>query len=125
MNQSKIVLYRITSNKQMPLKMDFSICLIELNHWWEVLSIHELWNTIKQLVRHYGYSQIYVDSHTSQSIWYLDSGHIFITDNSEQLHITTVNKLYQLFNQVNYSRQMVKHNDRYTGLPCLEETLQY
>jgi hypothetical protein len=44
---------------------------------------------------------------------------------SERLYITNVEEEYQSGNRVNYIRQMLKNNDRSTGLEFMEETLSY
>jgi hypothetical protein len=49
----------------------------------------------------------------------MGSGHNFITDISEQLHIANVKEAYRSSNTVNQIRQMLKHND------YMEETLSY
>jgi len=49
----------------------------------------------------------------------------FTTDISEQLHIAYVKEAYQSSNKDNYIRQLLKHNDRCTGLDYMEETLSY
>jgi len=47
------------------------------------------------------------------------------TDISERLHIDNVKEPYRSTNIVNYIQQMLKHNDRCTGLDYMEETLSY
>ena len=64
-------------------------------------------------------------SHVTESIQRMGSGENFTTDISERLHIANVKEVYQSSNKVNYIRQMLKHNDRCTGLDCMEETLSY
>jgi hypothetical protein len=49
----------------------------------------------------------------------------FTTDISERLHIANVNEVYRSRNKVNYIRQMLKHNDRCTGLDYMKETPSY
>jgi hypothetical protein len=55
----------------------------------------------------------------------MGSGDNFTTDISERLHIASVKEAYRSTNKVNYIRQMLKHNDRCTGLDYMEETLSY
>jgi hypothetical protein len=55
----------------------------------------------------------------------MSSGDNFTTDISEQLHIANVKEVYQSTNEVNYIRQMLKHNDWCTGLEYMEETQSY
>jgi hypothetical protein len=64
-------------------------------------------------------------SHISESIRQMDSCDNVPTDLSEQLHIANVNEAYWSRNKVNYILQMLKHNDRCTGLDYTEETLSY
>ena len=64
-------------------------------------------------------------SHISESIRRMGSGDNFTTDISERLHISNVKEAYRSTNKVNYIRQMLKHNDRCTGLDYMEETLSY
>ena len=49
----------------------------------------------------------------------------FTTDISEPQHIGNVKEAYRSTNKVNYIRQMLKHNDLFTGLDYMEETLSY
>ena len=53
----------------------------------------------------------------------MGSGDNCTTDISERIHISTVKEAYGSSNKVNYIRQMLKHNDRYTRLVYMEETL--
>jgi hypothetical protein len=55
----------------------------------------------------------------------MGSGDNFTTDISERLHIGNVKEAYQSTNKVSDIRQMLKHNDRSTGLDYTEETLSY
>jgi len=55
----------------------------------------------------------------------MGSGDNSTTNNSERLHITNVNEAYRSTNEVNYICQLLKHNDRCTGLDYMEETLSY
>ena len=64
-------------------------------------------------------------SHISLSIWRMGSGDNFTTDISEQLHIANVKEAYRSTNEVNYIRQMLKHNDQCTSLDYMEETLSH
>jgi len=61
----------------------------------------------------------------SESIHGTGSGDNFTTDNSERLYVANVNEAYLSSNKVNYIRQILKHNDRCTGLDYIEETLSY
>jgi hypothetical protein len=52
-------------------------------------------------------------------------GDNFTTDISELLHISNVKDGYCSSNKVNYTRQILKYNDRRSGLDYMEETLCY
>ena len=58
----------ITSNKQMLFKKEFSICLVQFEAWWQAMGIQELRKTIVQRVIHFGYPQMHLVSHISESI---------------------------------------------------------
>jgi len=66
-----------------------------------------------------------VRSHISESILRMGSGDNFTTVISKPLHIRNVTEAYPSTKNVNYIRQMLKHNDRCTGLDYMEETLSY
>jgi len=55
----------------------------------------------------------------------MDSGNNFTTDISEWRHIGNVKEAYRPTNKVNYTQQMLKHNDWCTGLDYMAETLSY
>jgi hypothetical protein len=55
----------------------------------------------------------------------MGSGDNFTTDISERLHIGNLKEAYRSTNKVNYIQQMLKHNDRCTGLDYMEEILPY
>jgi hypothetical protein len=118
-------IYGITSNEQMRFKKEFSIRLIEFEAWWQAIGVQELRKTIEQRVIHFGYPKMHLVSHISESIRRMGSGDNFTTDISERLHIGNVKEAYRSTNKVNYIRQMLKHNDRSTGLDYMEETLSY
>jgi len=118
-------IYSITSNEQMRLKKELSICLIEFEAWWQGIGVQELWKTIELRVIHFGYPKMHPVSHVSESIWRMGSGDIFTTDDSEWLHIDNMKEAYRSTNKVNYLRQMLKHNDRSTDLDYMEQTLPY
>jgi hypothetical protein len=118
-------IYGITSNEQKRFKKEFSIRLIEFEPWWETISIQVLRKTIEQRVIHFGYPEMHVVSHISESIWRIVSVDNFTTDISERLNISNVKEAYRSSDKVNYIRQMLKHNDRCTGLDYMEETLSY
>jgi hypothetical protein len=52
-------------------------------------------------------------------------GDNFTTDNSQRLHIGNVKEAYRSTNKVNYIRQMLKHNHRFTGPDYMGETFSY
>jgi len=49
----------------------------------------------------------------------------FTTDISELRHISDLKESYRSTNKVDYINQMLKYNDRCTGLDSMEETLSY
>jgi len=53
----------------------------------------------------------------------MGSGENVITDITEQVHIANVKEAYRYSSKVNYIEQMLKHNNRCTGLDYMEETL--
>jgi hypothetical protein len=55
----------------------------------------------------------------------MGSGDNFKTNISKRLHIGNVKEAYQSTNKVNYSQQMLKHNDQCTSLDYMEETISY
>ena len=62
-------------------------------------------------------------SNISESIWRMGSRDNFTTDISERLHIGHVKEAYRSTYKVNYIQQILKHNERCTGLDYMEETL--
>jgi len=124
-NQLEREIYDITSNQQERLMMEFSIRLIEFEAWWETIAIQALRKSIEQREIHFGYPKMHLVSNISESIWRMGSGENFTTDISEQLHIANLKEAHRSTNKVNYIRQMLKHNDRCTGLDYMEETLSY
>jgi len=68
---------------------------------------------------------MYLVRHISESIRRMGSCDIFTTDISERLHIGNVKEEYRSTNKVNYIQQMLKHNDRCTGIDYMEEILSY
>jgi len=118
-------IYGITSNEQMRFKKEFTIRLIEFEAWWQAIGVQELRKTIEQRVVHFGYPKMHLVSHISESIRRMGSGDNFTTDISERLPIGNVKEAYRSSNKVNCTRQMLKHNDRSTGLDYMEETLPY
>ena len=122
-NQLESEIYGITSNEQKRFKKEFSIRLIELECWSETIGIHGLRKPIEQFVIHLGSPRMHLVSHISQSIRQMGSGDNFTTAISERLYIAKVDGAYRSSNKVNYIRQMLKHNDRCSGLDYMEETL--
>jgi hypothetical protein len=61
----------------------------------------------------------------SQAIGQMGSVDNCTIDISTRLCIPNVNELYQSHNKVNSIRQLLNHNDRFTVLDYMEETLQY
>jgi len=124
-NELEREIYGITSNEQKRFKKEFSIRMIEFEAWWETIDIQALRKTIEQHVIQFGYPKMHLVTHISESIRGMGSGDNFTTDISDRLHIANVKEAYQSSNKVNYIRQMLKHNDRCTGLDYMEETLSY
>jgi len=89
------------------------------------MGIEALWKTIEQRVIHFGNPKMHLLSHISESIRQTGSGDNFTTDISEWLDIANVKEAYRSSDKVNYIRQMLKHNDQYTGNHYMEETLSY
>jgi len=118
-------IYGITSKDQMRFMKEFSIRLVEYEAWWQAISVQELRKTIEHCVIHFGYPKMHLVSHISESIWRMGSDDNSTTHISEQLHIGNVKEAYRSTNKVNYIHQMLKHNDRCTGLDYMEETLSY
>jgi len=115
-------IYGITLNEQMRFKTEFSIRLIEFETWCENIGIQALRNTIEQCVIHFGYPKMHLVSHISERIQRMRSGDNYTTDIYEWLHITNVKEAYWSSNKVNYIQQMLKHNDKCTGVDNMEET---
>jgi hypothetical protein len=109
----------------MRFKKEFSISLIEFEAWWQAIGVQELRKTIEQRVIVFEYPKMHLVSPISQSIRRMGSGDNFTNDISEQLHIGNEKEVYRSSNKVNYIRQILKHNDRSTGLDYMEETLSY
>jgi len=102
-NQLEREIYGIASNEQKRFKTELSIRLIEFEAWWETIGIQALRISIEQRVIHFGYPQMHLMSHISESIRRMGSGDNFTTDISERLHITNVKEAYRSTNKVNYS----------------------
>jgi len=124
-NQLEREIHGITSNERKQFKTEFSIHQIEFEAWWETIGIQALRESIEQRVIHFGYPKMHLVSHISESIRGMGSGDNFTTDISEWLHDANVKEAYRSTNKVNYIQQMLKHNDRCTGLDYMEETLSY
>jgi len=124
-NQLEREIYGITSIDQMQFTLEFSIHLVEFVAWWHAITVHELRKTIEQRVIHFGYHNMHLVGHISESTWRMGSGDIFTTDVSKRLHIGSVTEAYRSTNKVNYIQQMLKDNDRCTGLENMDETLSY
>jgi len=118
-------IWGITSTDQKRLTEEFSIRMIEFEARRETLGIQALQKTIEQREIHSGYPKMHFVSHISKSIYQMGSGDDFTTDMSERLHISNVKAADQSSNTVNYIRQILKPNDRCTGLDYMEATLSY
>jgi len=124
-NQLKREIYAITSNGQMRFMKESPIGLVEFEAWWQVIGVLKLRITIEHCVILFGYPKIHLVSHISESIWRMNFGDNFTTDVSEWLHISNVKEAYRSTNKVNHIQQMLKYNDRCTGLDYMEKTLSY
>jgi len=124
-NQLEWEIYGITSNGQMRFKKELSIRMIAFGSWWKAIGVQELAKTIEQCVIHSGYPKMHLVSHISESIRQMGSGNNITTDISDQLHISNVNGASQSTTKVNCILQMLKHNDRSTGLDYMEETVSH
>jgi len=123
--QLKREIYGITSNEQKRFKKEFSISMIKFNAWYEATGIQALRKTIQQRVIRFGYPTMHLVRHISDWIRRMGAGDNFTNDIFEQLHITNLKEAYRSSNKVNCIRQMLKHNDRCTGLDYMKETLAY
>jgi len=123
--QLEKVIYGITSNGQKLFNKGFCIRLIQFEAWLGTISIQSLRKTIEQGVIHFRYPMMHPVSHISGSNRQMGSRDNFTSDISEWLNIANVKEAYRSGNKVNYIQQMLKHNDRCTGLDILEETLSY
>jgi hypothetical protein len=68
---------------------------------------------------------MHLGCHIWESIRWIGSGDNFTTNIAERLHIAHVKKEYWSSNKVNGIGQMIRHNDWYTGLDYMEETISY
>jgi len=93
LNLLERVIYCVTPNEWMLFRKEFSICLIEFNTWWEMFCVQKLQKIIQQCIIHFRYPKRHRVHHMSDFIWQLPSGDYFMTDISEQLHISNVNKV--------------------------------
>ena len=124
-NQLEKEIYGFTWNEQKRFNKESSICLIEFQAWWETIAIQVLRKTIGQHIMHFGYPEMHLVSHISETICWMGSGDHITTDISERLHFANMKEAYRSSNKVNCIRQMLKHNDRCTSLDYMEETLSY
>jgi len=115
----------ITTNEQIRFIKELSIHLIQFKAWWQAIGTQELRKTSERSVIHFGYWKMHLMGHISEWIQRMGSGDNFTTNISERLHIGNVKAAYRSTNKVNYIRQMLKHNDRFTGLDYIKETLSY
>jgi len=115
----------VTTNEQMRIKKEFSICLIEFDACRQIFGMQELWNNIEQRVMNFGYPIRHLVSDISSSIQEMGSRGNFTTDISEQPDFSNVNDLYQSTNKVNNNSQMLELNARCTDLDYMGETQLY
>jgi hypothetical protein len=114
-NELERDIYDITSNEMKGFKTVFSIHKIEFEACWETIGIQALRKIIEQHVMHSRYPMMRLVSHIPESICRIDSGENFTPDIAEWLHIANVKQAYRSSNKVNYIRQMLTHNDRFTS----------
>jgi len=124
-NQLEWEIHCVPPKDQMWFMNAFSTCLVQFEAWWPTIRVQELRKTIEQRVIHFGYPKMHLWSHISEWIRQMGSGDNITTDISEWLHISNVKEAYWSSNEVNYIQQMLKHNDRCTGLDFMEETVSY
>jgi len=124
-NQLEREIYEITLNERKRFQKEFSIRVIELDISQEKFIIQVLRKTIEQWVIHLGYSEMHHVSLTSQLICQMGSGESLTTDISEQIHISNMIEAYLSINKVYSIEEMIKHNDRPTGLDFMEKTRSY
>jgi len=124
-NQLQREIYTITSKDLMWFTKKFSIRLVQFAAWWQAIGIQELRKAIKQRLIHFGYPEMHLVSHTSESILQMGYGDNFTNNISERLHIGNIKEVYQSTNKVNYIQQMLNQNDWSTGLDYIEEPLSY
>lgn len=89
-HQLERAIYRITSIEQMQFQKELCIRLLEVEAWWQVIGVQELWKTLEQCVMHFTHSTMHAVSHISESVRQMCSGYNFTTAISEWLHIGSV-----------------------------------
>jgi hypothetical protein len=124
-NQLETMIYGIISTEPKQLKKNFCIRLIGFETWGETISNQTLWKSIGQGVIHFRYTKMHLESHISESIRRMGSSDHFTTDHSARLNIANVKEGYCSTNKVNYIREMLEHNDRFTSLDYMVGTLSY
>jgi len=117
--------YSVTSNEQMWLEKEFSMRLIKFEAWWQAIGRQELQNTFQQHVIKIRYPNMHLVSNILQSIRWMGPGNNFCTDISKQVYIGNLKEEYRSTNKVSFIRQMLKHNDRFTSVDNMEDTLRY
>jgi len=118
-------MYCMILNEHMRIEREFSIGLIEFEAWWQETGVQEFRKPIEQHIMHFGYPKMQLVSIISESMRGIGSGDIFSTDISDRLHIGNVKEAYRSTNKVNYIQQLLKHNDRSTGLEYMEKSPSY
>lgn len=114
-----------SENAHRQVKNKLSILLMQLEAWWDAFCVQELQNTIEQWVIHFGYPKMPLVSNIAESIGRMGLGDNFTTDISEHLHIGNVKENYSGSDKVTFIEQMIKHNDKCSGLDYIQETLSY
>jgi len=124
-NQLQRVIHGVTSDEQIWFNKKLFTSWIECKAGWMAIGIQELRKTILQRVIHCGNPTMHLVTHTSDIVWWTGSGDDFTTNISEWLHIGNVKEAYRSTNNVNSIWQMLKHNDRCSGLDYMEEALSH
>jgi hypothetical protein len=92
---------------------------------WAQARIDREYERLRVEVFHFQFPKMHLLSHISDSIRRMGSPDNFSTDVSELLHVEMVKEAYRSTNRVDFEKQMLWYNDRYTGLAYMIQTLEY
>jgi len=92
---------------------------------WAQARIDREYEKLRVEVYHFQFPKMHLLSHISDSIRRMGSPDNFSTDVSELLHVEMVKEAYRSTNRVDFEKQMLWYNDRYTGLAYMIQTLEY